>query len=191
MSGQMIGYRRVSTVEQNTARQLDGQTCDEIFEDKASGKDAGRPELRRMMQHARKGDVVLVHSMDRLARNVDDLRKIVSELNTKGVEVRFLKEALSFTGQQNPMSEMMLSILGAVAQFERSMILERQREGVAIAKAAGKYRGGVAKLKSEQVEKLKALLAGGMPKARAAREFGITRQTLYSYIAVERATKAN
>ncbi|RRA50355.1 recombinase family protein [Acidipila sp. EB88] len=182
MNGQTVGYKRVSSTDQNTMRQLDGQSCDMVFEDKASGKDTKRPELARLIAHVRKGDTVLIHSMDRLARNVADLRKIVSELNTKGVEVRFLKESLTFTGDDSPMANLLLNLLGAVAEFERSMILERQREGITVAKAAGKYRGGQKKLTAEQVEQLKAKVEMGLPIARLAREFGVTRQTIYNNV---------
>jgi len=182
MSGQVVAYRRVSTVDQSTLRQLDGETYDVLFEDKASGKNIQRPELTRMVAHVRKGDTVLVHSMDRLARNVDDLRRVVAELTKKGISVRFVKESLTFTGDSNPIAEMMLSIIGAVAQFERSMILERQREGIAIAKAAGAFKGGKAKLTAERAGELRRRATAGEAKAHLAREFGVTRETVYQYI---------
>jgi DNA invertase Pin-like site-specific DNA recombinase len=182
MSGQVVAYRRVSTADQSTLRQLDGETYDVLFEDQASGKDIQRPELTRMLAHVRKGDIVLVHSMDRLARNVDDLRRVVAELTKKGVSVRFVKECLTFTADSNPIAEMMLSIIGAVAQFERSMILERQREGIAVAKAAGAFKGGKAKLSGARAAELRARCNAGEPKAKLARAFGVTRETVYQYI---------
>ncbi len=139
--GQVIGYRRVSSLDQNTARQLDGLELDEVFEDKVSGKSMERPALLAMIKHARKGDTVVVHSMDRLARNLGDLKAIVSQLVTKGAQVRFEKENLVFSGKADAMAELMLNLMGAFAEFERSMIKSRQMEGIAIRKAAGGYAG--------------------------------------------------
>lgn len=179
--GQRVGYQRVSTVDQNTARQLDGVELDKVFTDKASGKDTKRPELSRALEYVREGDTFVVHSMDRLARNLEDLRRIVRELTGKGVRVEFVKESLAFTGEDSAMNTLLLSMLGAVAEFERSMILERQREGIALAKAAGKYRGRKAALTGERAAELRARLAGGDSVASLAREFGISRQTVYNY----------
>jgi len=182
-TGQHVGYVRVSTVEQNTSRQLDGVQLNKIFTDRISGKSADRPQLQACLEYVREGDHLHVHSMDRLARNLDDLRRLVRQLNEKGVIVQFHKEALTFTGEAIPMANLLLSMLGAVAEFERSLILERQREGIAIAKAAGKYRGGKPKLRPEQVNELKARVATGVAKAKVARELGISRETLYTYLA--------
>ena len=182
-SGQHVGYVRVSTVEQNTARQLDGVQLNKTFTDKISGKSIDRPQLQLCLEYVREGDTLHVHSMDRLARNLEDLRRLVRELNAKGVRVQFHKENLIFKGEDSPMSNLLLSMLGAVAEFERALILERQREGVAIAKAAGRYKGGKPKLNAAQVEQLKTRVAAGVPKAAVARELGISRETLYSYLA--------
>lgn len=182
MSGQNVGYLRVSTLVQNTARQLDGVTLDEVFEDKASGKDTSRPQLEACLKHLRKGDTLHVHSLDRLARNLDDLRKIIKELTGRGIVVKSHKEGLTFTGDDSPMANLLLSMLGAVAEFERSIILERQREGIAIAKAAGAYKGGKKKMTEEQAQELRRRAAAGEKKAVLAREFGISRETLYSYL---------
>lgn len=187
MSGQSVGYVRVSTLEQNTARQLDGIQLNKIFTDKISGKSTDRPQLQLCLEYVREGDTLHVHSMDRLARNLEDLRRMVRELNAKGVRVQFHKENLTFTGEDSPMANLLLSMLGAVAEFERALILERQREGVAIAKAAGKYKGGKPKLRADQVEQLKARVASGVPKAAVAREFSISRETLYTYLAAQAA----
>src|ERR1700733_609774 len=123
-----VGYIRVSSVDQNTDRQLEGQELDRTFTDKASGKDTNRPQLKAALDYLRDGDELVVHSMDRLARNLDDLRRMVLDLTKKGVHVRFVKENLVFTGEDSPMSHLLLSLLGAVAEFERSMIRERQRK---------------------------------------------------------------
>ena len=130
----VVGYTRVSTIDQNTERQLDGVEVDKLYTDKVSGKDTNRPQLTAALDYVREGDVFVVHSMDRLARNLEDLRRIVRELTSNGVTVKFVKESLTFTGNDSPMNTMLLSMLGAVAEFERSMILERQREGTAKAK---------------------------------------------------------
>jgi DNA invertase Pin-like site-specific DNA recombinase len=179
--GQRIGYQRVSTVDQNTDRQLDGVELDKMFTDKASGKDANRPELASALDYAREGDTLVVHSMDRLARNLEDLRRIVRELTGQGVKVEFVKENLTFAGDDSPMNTLLLSMLGAVAEFERSMILERQREGIAIAKAAGKYKGRKAALTDVQAHELRARLAAGESVSVLARQYGISRQTVYNY----------
>jgi DNA invertase Pin-like site-specific DNA recombinase len=179
--GQRVGYLRVSTVDQNTERQLDGIALDKVFTDKASGKDTNRPELTRALEYVREGDILVVHSMDRLARNLEDLRRIVRELTGRGVRVEFVKESLTFTGEDSAMNTLLLSMLGAVAEFERSMILERQREGIAIAKAAGKYKGRQPALTAAQAGELRQRLAAGEGVSALAREYGVTRQTVYNY----------
>lgn len=183
MNGQRVGYVRVSTASQNTDRQLDGVDVAKTFTDKASGKDVERPELARALDYVREGDTLVVHSMDRLARNLDDLRRIVRDLTAKGVRVEFVKEAQTFTGDANPMSNLLLSLLGAVAEFERSLILERQREGIAIAKAKGVYRGRKAALTADQAAELRRRHAAGEHLAGLARGYGISRQTAYRYLA--------
>ncbi len=126
----------------------------------------------------RAGDVVVVHSLDRLARNLDDLRRIVSDLTGWGVRVEFLEEQLTFTGEDNAMAQLLLSVMGAFAEFERSLIRERQREGVALAKARGAYRGRKRSLTDERVAELRRCAAAGEAKASLAREFGISRETV-------------
>ena len=120
-----VGYLRASSTDQNTVRQLDGIEVERIFEDKVSGKDADRPKLAEMLAFVRDGDTVVVHSMDRLARNLDDLRRIVRALTARGVRVEFVKESLTFTGEDSPMATLLLSVMGAFAEFERALILER------------------------------------------------------------------
>lgn len=178
-----IGYKRVSTVDQNTARQLEGVGVDKLFEDKASGKSKDRPQLAAALDYVREGDTLVVHSMDRLARNLEDLRGIVRDLTGRGVRVEFVKESLTFTGEDSPMNVLLLSMLGAVAEFERSMILERQREGIAVAKAQGKYKGRKAALTDEQANELRARRAAGESVAALARDYGVSRQSVYNYTA--------
>lgn len=179
-AGQTVGYIRVSSVDQNTARQLDGVQVDRIFEDRASGKDVNRAALKEMISFVRAGDTVKVHSIDRLARNLVDLRNLVTQLNAKGVTVSFMKEGMTFTADKsNPCSDLMLNMMGAFAEFERAMIGERQREGIAIAKAAGKPTGRPASLTPQQAAEIKSRAAAGESKTALAEEFGISRATLY------------
>lgn len=134
------------------------------------------------MGFSRSGDTVIVHSMDRLARNLDDLRRIVQTLTQRGVHIEFVKEHLSFTGEDSPMANLMLSVMGAFAEFERALIRERQREGIALAKQRGVYRGRKKSLTDEQIAELKRRVASGEQKALVARDFGISRETVYQYL---------
>lgn len=188
MQGHKIGYRRVSTVDQNTARQLEGVQVDKVFEDHCSGKDTNRPQLALCLDFLREGDTLIAHSMDRLARDLRDLLKLVKDLTKRGIVVEFVKEHLSFTGDDTPMSNMLLAIMGAVAEFERAMIRERADEGIAIAKAAGKYKGRKPKLNPSQADELRHRVesrAAGESVRSIAREYGFTPQTLYSYLKVK------
>lgn len=185
MKGQIVGYIRVSTVDQNTERQLEGVPLDKVFTDKASGKDTNRPQLQAALEWVRAGDVLRVHSMDRLARNVEDMLRIVRELNGRSVSVQFVKENMNFAGNDDPRSTLMFTMLAAFAQFERSLIKERQREGIELAKAKGKYKGGKPKLDDDHVAMLKHWVADGIPKAEVARRLSITRETVYQYLKEE------
>jgi len=182
--GKRIGYVRVSSVDQNELRQLDGVQLDKKFTDKASGKDTKRPQLHAALEYLRDGDVLVVHSMDRLARNLDDLRMIVTELTGHGVVVEFVKENLTFTSEDNAMSKLLLSVMGAFAEFERALIKERQREGIALAKQKGVYKGRKPSLNPEQVRTLRSRVKAGETRASLAREFGISRETVYQYAPV-------
>lgn len=185
--GQLVGYIRVSAIDQNTIRQiqqLEGFNLDETFIDKASGKDLSRPQLQAALKHVRKGDTLIVHSMDRLARNLQDLKEIVKTLTDKGVSVQFVKESMTFTGEDSPLSQLMLSVMGAFAEFERSLIKERQREGIAAAKGQGVYKGRKSALSEDQIAELvtKDKANGGRYRSALAREYGIARETLYKYL---------
>ena len=180
-----VGYVRVSSVDQNTVRQLAGIKVERTFTDAASGKDTTRPKLDEMIAYVRDGDTVIVHSMDRLARNLDDLRRLVRTLTGKGVQVEFLKEHLTFTGEDSPMATLLLSVMGAFAEFERALILERQREGIAAAKARGAYTGRKPALTDEQARQLRERAADGERKSALAAEFGISRETVYAYLRAE------
>lgn len=181
-NGQRVGYIRVSSVGQNPERQLDGVEVDRLFTDTVSGASTARPQLQALLAFVREGDTVIVHSMDRLARNLDDLRRVVRQLTDLGVAVQFCHEQLTFTGEHSPMATLLLSVLGAFAEFERALIRERQAEGIALAKARGAYKGRKKSLTTGQVEALRARAVAGEPKASLAREFGISRQTLYQYL---------
>jgi DNA invertase Pin-like site-specific DNA recombinase len=184
MTNQRIGYIRVSTLDQSTERQLDGIALDKIFTDKTSAKDTHRPQRQAALEHIRAGDTLVVHSMDRLARNVEDMLRLVREANSRGVSVDFIKENMSFTaGSEDPRSILMFTMLSAFAQFERSLIKERQREGIALAKAKGTvYKGRKPALNGERIAQLREQAATGVNRSKLAREFGISRETLYQYI---------
>ena len=182
MAGQRVGYIRVSTQEQNPDRQLEGVTVDRVFTDKASAKDVNRPQLTELLRFVRDGDTLVVHSMDRLARNLDDLRKLVLQLTAQGVQVEFVKEKLLFSGEDSPMAHLLLSIMGAFAEFERALLKERQKEGISLAKQRGVYKGRKKSLSPERVEELLTRVGQGEQKAAVAREFGISRETLYQYL---------
>ena len=179
-AGQRVGYIRVSSIDQNTSRQLDGVPLDRTFTDNASGRDQHRPQLEAMLGFVRTGDTVIVHSMDRLARNLGDLRGLVAKLTGNGVEVQFVKEQLTFTDADNPMGTLLLSVMGAFDEFERSLIRERQREGIELARRRGAYRGRPRTLNDKQTVELRRRAGAGKPKALLA--FGISRQTVYEYL---------
>jgi len=140
-----------------------------------------------MLSFVRSGDTVICHSMDRLGRNLDDLLKLVLGLTGRGVKVDFTREHLTFTGEESPMADLLLSVMGAFAQFERELLRERQREGIEIAKKAGIYTGRKFSLSEERTAELRRRVAKGEEKAALAREFGVDRTTVYRYMA--RGTK--
>ncbi len=172
----------MSSADQNSERQLDGVELAKLFTDKASGKDSQRPQLKALLEFVREGDTVVVHSLDRLARNLDDLRSLVQTLTKKGVAVEFLKERLTFTGDDSPMANLMLSVMGAFAEFERALIRERQSEGIALAKKRGAYKGRKKSLSPEEAADLRARVAAGAQKSQLAAELGVSRQTIYKYL---------
>ncbi|MCB0540359.1 MAG: recombinase family protein [Bacteroidetes bacterium] len=180
--GNKVGYVRVSSFDQNPERQLEGLDLDRKFTDKASGKSTNRPKLEEMIDYVREGDILIVHSMDRLARNLDDLRSIVFKLTGKKVAVQFLKENLTFTGEDSPMSNLLLSMMGAFAEFERSLIRERQLEGISLAKKKGLYKGRKSTLDEEKMEEIDRLIENGEKKSEIARQVKVSRETLYRYL---------
>ena len=155
---------------------------DKRFTDKVSGRDRNRPGLERMLEFVREGDTVHCHSMDRLARNLDDLRHLVKELTGKSVKVFFVKENLTFTGEDYPMANLLLSMMGAIAEFERELIKERQREGIALAKKAGVYKGRKRTLTAAQAVVLLQRISAGESKTKLGKELGVSRDTIYMYV---------
>jgi DNA invertase Pin-like site-specific DNA recombinase len=181
--GLRVGYVRVSTVEQNLDRQLVGLDLDKIFEDKASAKDDQRPQLIACLDYVREGDTLVVHSIDRLARNLEDLQRIVRNLNRKGVSVHFQKENLCFEAEQaNPLQNLMFQMMGAFAEFERSLIRERQREGIALAKKQGRPIGRPKTLSQDEQLAISDRVRNGERVSSVATEYGIGRHTVYRII---------
>jgi DNA invertase Pin-like site-specific DNA recombinase len=181
-----IGYARVSTEDQKLDLQLEqlrALTLDRVFEDKASGKNLERPAFVEMMNYVREGDILYVCSMDRLARNLQDLLEVTQRLQNKGVTVHFLKENLMLSpeGEGQPISKLLLSMMGAVAEFERSLIRERQREGIEIAKKRGAYKGRKP-LDEKLVEEARKLYQQGVPISTLARRLNVSRPSLYKYL---------
>lgn len=186
MSGLNIGYARVSSVTQNLDRQLEQlkkSGVQKIFKDHASGKDTGRPEFQRMMDFAREGDHIFVSSMDRLSRNLSDLLSVVKGLEERRITVTFIKEQITISGSadKSPMNKMLLSVMGAIAEFERAIILERQQEGIALARARGVYKGRKP-LSKEIVAKVHQRRNEGVPVTRIAKDLGVGRSTIYRYL---------
>lgn len=182
---QNIGYTRVSTDGQNTDRQLDGLKLDKIFTEKKSGKNTtDRLELQKCIDYCREGDILHIHSIDRLARNLVDLQAIIEMLNKKGVNVKFEKENLNFDsiGLMNPMGTLMFQMLGAFSEFERSMIKERQREGIKKALSKGVKFGAKPKFTTTQIEEIKTQHHSGKKVAELAKEFNVSRQTVYTLL---------
>lgn len=182
MTGQRVGYIRVSSVDQNPARQLEGVTLDRVFTDRASAKDVDRPQLQELLHFVRAGDTIIIHSMDRLARNLEDLRTLVQQQTDRGIRVEFIKEGLTFSGEDSPLAHLMLSVMGAFAEFERALLKERQKEGIALARQRGAYKGRKPALSAEQIAVLKRRVNQGERKTSLAKEFGISRETLYQYL---------
>lgn len=182
-----IGYIRVSTIDQNPDRQREALTAagvERIFEDAASGKSADRPAFKEMLAFIRDGDHLTVASLDRLARSLPDLLHTVDDLGRRGVTIVFLKENLSFSGGQDadPMSRLLLQVVGAFAEFERTVIRSRQREGIELAKKRGVYRGRRRSVTPEQIELAKCQIKQGVPVSAVARGLGLSRSTIYRYL---------
>lgn len=178
-----IGYIRVSTQEQNTLRQevlMEQLGVDQIYIDRSSGKNANRPELKTMLEFVRKGDVVIVESISRFARNTKDLLELVEQLTAKGVEFISQKEAIDTS---TPTGKFMLTIFGAVAELEREYILQRQREGIAIAKEAGKYKGRPPSVPPDFERVVQLWKEGVLTATEARKRLGVSKATFYRWTA--------
>jgi DNA invertase Pin-like site-specific DNA recombinase len=172
----------VSSLDQHLDRQLEGVQVDVVFEEKVSGSSTERPQLRAMLDYLTSGDTLLVHSLDRLARNTEDLLRLVRELTARDITVVFVKNQLTFGGERDVFAKLMLTMLGAFAEFERELIRERQREGINVAKKKGKY-DKLRVLTPAQAEELRHKAAvPGVNKSALARYFKISRETMYQYL---------
>ena len=185
-SSSIVGYARVSSVDQNLDRQLvqlKAENVEKVFVDKISGKNLDRPGFSSMMEYVNEGDILVICSMDRLARSLMDLLNVTRTLQAKGVTVRFLKEKLelSSSGETSAISKFLMAMMGAVAEFERSLIRERQQQGIALAKARGVYKGRKP-IDEERLAEARRRIASGIPKTKVAKELKIGRTTLYKYL---------
>lgn len=184
---QRVAYVRVSSVGQNLDRQLEAVgAVDKTYREYQSAATASeRPQLREALDYVREGDTLVVSSIDRLARSLRDMLEIMEELEQKGVTVEFISQGLTIRPDGGDLTtRLILHIVTAVAQSEREMLRERQAEGIALAKQIpGKYRGRARKLSSQQIEELRARALDGVPKAQLARDYGVSRTTLYEYLA--------
>lgn len=181
-----VGYIRVSSESQNLDRQvtrLSSLKLDKIFTDTTSGKNVDRIGFQQMLEYLREGDELFVCSMDRLARNLNDLLTVTETLQKRGVSIHFLKEnlVLSPKGETSAISKLLLSMMGAVAEFERALIRERQQEGIILAKARGVYKGRKP-IDAAVIEKAKELIELGIPISRVAKDLKICRGTIYQYL---------
>lgn len=177
-----IGYIRVSTQEQNTMRQealMEALGVDEVYIDRMSGKNTNRPELQKMLEYVRRGDTVIVESISRFARNTRDLLELVEQLAAKGVEFVSKKEAIDTT---TPTGKFMLTVFGAVAELEREYILQRQREGIAIAKEQGKYKGRKPIVAPEFEQVTAKWRSGAITATEAMRTLHVSKSTFYRRI---------
>lgn len=184
MSHQVVGYIRVSSQGQNTARQLAGLKLDKEFVDIMSGCIKEREKLLECIEYVREGDTLVVESIDRLARNLRDLQEILHGLFKKGVSVKFIKENLTFTGKDDPMANLMLQMMGAFAEFERTMIRSRQRDGIDAAKKSGKHLGRPPSITSKQTKEAKNLKASGTSIRQIAFKMNLSRTTIYKMLAL-------
>jgi DNA invertase Pin-like site-specific DNA recombinase len=182
MSSQIVGYIRVSSVGQNAARQLAGIKLDKEFVDTITGSTMERKNLAACLAYIREGDTLIVDSIDRLARNLQDLQEMVNSLVKKGVSVKFIKENLTFTGKEDALAMLMLQMMGAFAEFERNMIRSRQKEGIDAAKKAGKHLGRPAMLTESDKAKAQKLKNEGYNVTQIAGLMRISRGSVYKML---------
>lgn len=185
-TGQLVSYVRVSSEDQNTARQVEALApfqIDKTFTEKVSARTTDRPQLIAAMSYCREGDVLICASMDRLSRSLTDLLSLVKQLTGRGVKVQFVKENLTFTGNDDSMSQLLLSIMGSLSEWENSVRRERQIAGIALGKERGVYKGRTAALTPAQIIEVRALGESGIPKAQIAEKFNVSRPTIYKALA--------
>ncbi len=181
MTGQQIGYMRVSSENQNVVRQLDGIKLDKEFMDAMSGSIKNRPQLQECINYLRKGDTLHVHSIDRLARNLRHLQEIVNQLVQKEVTIQFHAENLTFTSEDNPISQLTLHLMGAFAEFERSIVRTRQREGIDAAKKEGRHLGRP-QLNKALSPKARQLKSEGLSVTEISKKMKLSRPSVYKLI---------
>lgn len=174
-----FGYKRVSTTEQSTARQLVGVKLDKVFEDKISGSVKSRPQLDALLDQIRSGDTIHVHSVDRIARSLQHLLELIESMTTAGVTLQFHKESMTFTGDDSAMQRLQLQLMGSLAEFEKSLIIERTAEGRAIAMQKGVKFGRKATLSAKQVAQIKLERENGKKVAAIALDYNVSRQSVY------------
>ena len=189
MAGKKIAYIRVSSEGQNTSRQdqhIEELKVDKIFTEKVSGKNIqDRPQFQLMLDYAREDDQIYCADLSRWGRSLMDIKSSITSLTKRGVTVTFLKENLTFSGNDDPMSNLLLGILSSLSEWERAVIKSRQMEGVKIAKEKGIYKercGRKPKLTEQQILEVKQRLAAGETKAEISRAFGVSRQTVYNLV---------
>jgi DNA invertase Pin-like site-specific DNA recombinase len=179
MKHQVVGYIRVSSATQNSYRQLQGLKLDKEFVDICTGSIKERKNLIACIDYVREGDTLVVDSIDRLARNLRDLKEIIDSLISKGVSVRFVKENLLFTGKDDAIASLTLHMMGAFAEFERTMIRQRQREGIDLAKKAGKHLGRPPMIDNKFRKVVKGKLEVKQSIRSIAKDMGVSRATIY------------
>lgn len=185
-----VVYMRVSTVDQNLARQEElREGADRVFEEKASASTRERPQLTAMLNFVREGDAINVWSIDRLARSLSDLTAIIDELREKNVSITFVKENMTFDASRDadPYQRLQFHMIGAIAEFERSLSKQRQAEGIEKAKARGAYKGRKRVLTDEQVDSIAQKVSDGVTVARVARDYGVSRGTIYAELSKRNA----
>jgi len=192
MAGKKIAYIRVSSEGQNTSRQdqqIEELHVDKVFTEKVSGKNIqDRPQFQMMLEYAREDDIIYCADLSRWGRSLIDIKTTVTSLTKRGVTVIFLKENLTFSGNDDPMSNLLLGILSSLSEWERAVIKSRQMEGVKIAQEKGIYKercGRKPKLTDEQIEEVKRRVEAGEKRADVALAYGVSRQTIYNLVASE------
>lgn len=187
-----IGYVRVSTDDQNLEVQKSFLNVDKFFEDTWSGKDTIRPGFKEMMEYIRDGDILVVHRLDRLSRNLNDLLNIINNLLEKNVQIEFVSERIFLSKNPTPMQILQLAMLGAFAEFERNVNLERQRCGIALAKKKGAFKGRQPRFTNDLFKQIEKMNSEGCTKKTISKYLGISKSSVYNYLAIKGpATREN